>query len=476
MATTHFTASQVAAHDSGNDCWIIIHNKVYDVSSFLNDHPGGKKIILKNAGTDATKQFAAFHDAGVLEKHGALCIGTIDGDSKEEGTESVPEPAAVPAADDDEMRFGDMTPFGDPSWYQNWGSPYYKESHRRLRRVMRTFVDKEIIPFVYEWDEAEQVPRALFKKCAEMGVLPVIASTGKLPTDYFDVEQTTIFKGGADAIVNPTEFDPFHAFIVGDELARCGSGGVLWSLYGGLGNGLPPIINHGSEELKSRILPECLSGRKTICLALTEPAAGSDLANLATIANEENDGYIVHGAKKWITNGTFADFFTVAARTGGDGMGGITLLVIERTMPGVSTRHVKCSGVWCSCTANIDFDGVIVPKANVVGMENRGSKYIMHNFNHERMGMAIQATRLARVCLEEAIKYGSERETFGVKLVEHPVLRNKLAHMARQIEATHGWMENVIYQTMTMPEEYQTLHLGGAIALLKAQSTQTLEY
>ncbi|KAF9369855.1 hypothetical protein CPC16_004136, partial [Podila verticillata] len=325
--------------------------------------------------------------------------------------------------------------------YQDWDSPYYKDSHRRLRRAVRTFVDTEIMPFVHEWDEAKQVPMFLFTKCAEMGILAAIAGNGKLPVEYFDVEQASLFRGGANAIVPPAEFDAFHSFIIGDELARCGSGGVLWGLCGGLGIGLPPIIKFGSEELKSRIVPECLAGRKTICLAITEPSAGSDVANLTTVANEAQDGYIVNGEKKWITNGTFADYFTTAVRTGGEGMGGVSLIVVERTMPGVQTRQMKCSGVWSSGTAYINFEDVLVPKANI-----------------------------------EAIKYGSKRKTFGVKLVNHPVLRNKLAHMSRQIEATHAWTENVIYQTMTMPEDLQMIKLGGPIALLKAQATQTLEY
>ncbi|KAF9434229.1 hypothetical protein BGZ76_008354 [Entomortierella beljakovae] len=465
----YFSVNQVSTHNSENDCWVIINDKVYDVTNFLNDHPGGKKIILKNAGTDATKQFNAFHNPDVLGKYGALCIGAV-GEPPQEG--AAPVEASV---DDDEFQFGEMIPFGDPSWYQQWGSPYYKDSHRRLRRAMRTFVDKEIMPYVFEWDEAKQVPMSLFRKCADMGILAAIAGTGELPVEWFDVEKSEFF-GGPNAVVRPDEYDAFHAFIIGDELARCGSGGVLWGLCGGLGIGLPPIIKFGSEELKRRIVPEVLAGRKTICLAITEPSAGSDVANLTTVANESSDGYIVNGEKKWITNGTFADYFTTAVRTGGDGMGGVSLIVIERTMPGVSTRQMQCSGVWSSGTAYINFEDVQVPKANIVGKENQGFKYIVMNFNHERMGIVVQANRLARVCLEEAIKYGSKRKTFGVKLINHPVLRNKLAHMSRQIEATHSWAENVVYQTMTMPEDLQMIKLGGPIALLKAQATQTLEY
>lgn len=112
----------------------------------------------------------------------------------------------------------------------------------------------------------------------------------------------------------------------------------------------------------------------------------------------------MNGEKKWITNGVYADFFTVACRTGGEGAGGISFLLVERGMPGVSTRQMKCSGVWPSGTAYITFEDVKVPKENLIGKENRGFKYIMSNFNQERLGIIIQANRFARVCTEEALK------------------------------------------------------------------------
>lgn len=150
----------------------------------------------------------------------------------------------------------------------------------------------------------------------------------------------------------------------------------LTSLETGLGIGLPPITKFGSEELKRKILPDCLAGRKHICLAITEPYAGSDVANIRTEAKLSDDGsyYIVNGEKKWITNGVFADYFTVAVRTGGPGMGGISLLLIERSMPGVKTRQMQCSGVWASGTAYITFEDVKVPKSYIVGKENGGFK------------------------------------------------------------------------------------------------------
>jgi alkylation response protein AidB-like acyl-CoA dehydrogenase len=278
--------------------------------------------------------------------------------------------------------------------------------------------------------------------------------------------------------VKPEEFDSFHELILIDEVARCGSGGVLWGLFAGLSIGLPPVMLFGSQYLQDKVCAPCLKGDKCICLAITEPYAGSDVANLRTSAKKTPDGkhYIVNGEKKWITNGVFSDYFSVAVRTGGPGMGGVSMLLIEKTMPGVVTRQMKCSGVWPSGTTFITFEDVKVPVENLIGKENEGFKYVMYNFNHERYGICVQAARMARVCYEEAVKYASKRETFGKKLVEHPVIRMKLAHMARQIEATQNWLENITFQITTMDKQQQNEKLGGAMALLKAQATTTFEF
>ncbi|KAG1202035.1 hypothetical protein G6F70_002639 [Rhizopus microsporus] len=272
------------------------------------------------------------------------------------------------------------------------------------------------------------------------------------------------------------EFDIFHEFVCIDEIARCGSGGFIWALMGGLGIGLPPVLNFGSEELKAKVVPGCLSGEKFIALAVTEPSAGSDVANLKTTAKDMGDYYLLNGEKKWITQGGYADYYTVACRTGGPGMGGVSLLLVERTMPGVNARFMDCQGMWGSGTSYITFEDVKVPKSHIIGKVNHGFRYIMHNFNHERLGIVMQANRLARVCIEEALKYSLKRKTFGQRLIEHAVIRNKLGHMIRQCEATHAWLESVLYQVQTLPENVTPNLLAGPIALLKAQSTQTFEF
>jgi len=136
---------------------------------------------------------------------------------------------------------------------------------------------------------------------------------------------------------------------------------------------------------------------------------------------------------------------------------------------------MKCSGVWPSGTSYLTFEDVKVPVENLIGEENFGFKYIMYNFNHERFQIIVQANRLARVCLEEALKYSVKRKTFGKRLIEHGVIRNKIAHMARNVESTHAMLESVTYQFCTMAHDEARKKLGGPIALLKVQSTQTFE-
>lgn len=176
--------------------------------------------------------------------------------------------------------------------------------------------------------------------------------------------------------VAPEQWDAFHELIITDELSRCGSGGVVWNLIGGFGIGCPPLARFGQKSVVERVLPGILAGDKRICLAITEPDAGSDVANLTCEAKLTPDGkhYIVNGEKKWITNGIYADYFTTAVRTGGPGFGGISLLLIEKSFPGVETRRMDCQGVWSSGTTYVTFEDVKVPVENVIGKENQGFK------------------------------------------------------------------------------------------------------
>ena len=187
--------------------------------------------------------------------------------------------------------------------------------------------------------------------------------------------------------------------------------------------GLPPIVRHARPELRARVAPEVLAGRRISALAITEPSAGSDVASIQTTAQRRGDHYLVNGSKTFITSGMRADFYTVAVRTGGPGHGGISLLVVERGTPGFSQTPLEKMGWWCSDTATLYFEDCRVPAENLLGRENEGFRYVMENFNSERIYMAAGCNGFSLACLEEAVAYARERKTFGTPLVEKQVLR-----------------------------------------------------
>lgn len=478
-----FTASDVASHNKPDNLYIIVDGDVYDLTKFQDDHPGGKKILQRVAGKDASKQFWKYHNEGILKKYKTkLLVGSLDTKPKPEPkaeppaiapkpTQAVSKPAekTVPGNEEDAEPlepFGQQIPFADPNWYQGYHSAYFNETHVALRAEIREWIENEIEPNVTEWDEAKRVPEEIYKEMGRRGYLGGLLGVN-YPTEY----------STAPKVVPVEKWDLFHEMLLTDELSRTGSGGFVWNLIGGFGIGCPPVMKFGSKALKDRIMPGILSGDKRICLAITEPDAGSDVANLTCEAKLSEDGkhFIVNGEKKWITNGIWSDYFTTAVRTGGPGNNGVSLLLIERT-EGVSTRRMDCQGVWSSGTTYITFEDVKVPVENLLGKQNQGFRVIMTNFNHERIGIIIQCLRFSRVCYEESVKYASKRRTFGKKLIDHPVIRMKLAHMARQIEASYNWLENLIFQCEKMGETEAMLRLGGPIAGLKAQATVTFEF
>ena len=328
-------------------------------------------------------------------------------------------------------------------------SPFLKETHHAWRRELRRFIDREIVPYVEEWEEAEEIPLSLYKKASEFGLLRM-----GYPEAYGGISEG---------------LDRFHGIVTSEELSRIGAGGVTASLMVH-GIGLPPILALGTEEMKQKIAPAVLAGDKRISLAITEPSGGSDVAQLKTRARRDGDHYVVDGSKMFITGGMRADYFTTAVRTGGEGLGGISLLLIEADRPGVTRTKLKKQGWWASDTAALYFDSVRVPAENLLGGENQGFLGIVHNFNGERLGMAAGATGSARVCLEEAVKWAQERQTFGKRLADHQVIRHKIAEMVRQINASTAYLEMCAWRVMNGEVP------AADLALLKVQATLTLEF
>ncbi len=326
-------------------------------------------------------------------------------------------------------------------------SPFYTPEHDAFRDVVRRFVAREIEPHATVWDEAGEFPRDLYARAAEIGLLGL-----GFPEEY----------GGVAS-------DRFHAIIATQELTRAGAGGVCASLMSHT-IGAPPIAKLGSERLKARVLPAILAGEKISALAITEPSGGSDVANLRTTARRDGDDYVVRGEKTFITSGMRADYFTVAVRTGGPGMGGISLLLIERDRPGFTRTPLKKMGWWASDTATLHFDDCRVPADNLIGTENAGFIGIMMNFNDERLGLAASSIGFAQVCLDEAIAYARTRETFGKPLTRHQVIRHKLVDMAQKIHASQAMLEILAWRIDRGENPIAEL------CMLKNQATQTLAH
>ena len=234
--------------------------------------------------------------------------------------------------------------------------------------------------------------------------------------------------------------------------------------------GAPPIARLGSAELKQRVLPEILAGKKISALAITEPDGGSDVASIRTTAKRDGRHYIVNGAKMFITSGVRADYYTVAVRTGGAGRGGISLLLIERGTKGFSQTPLKKMGWWASDTASLAFEDCRVPVENLIGEENQGFAGIMANFNSERIGMAAACTSFSQVCLDEAITWARERKVFGGRLIDSQVIRHKLVDMAQKVRVTQAYLESLAWRIE------QGESPVADICMLKNQATQTMAF
>lgn len=279
-------------------------------------------------------------------------------------------------------------------------------------------------------------------------------------------------------VVKVKEWDYIHTAIFCDEMSRNGLTGPGASLTTGIAFGVPPLLKFGSQELQEKFLPELLLGKKRTCIAITEPGAGSDVAGIETTADKTEDGkhYVINGTKKWITNGIWSHYSTMAVRTSGPGPAGLSLVVVPLLdYPGVSMRRLKVSGSLTSGTTFIELSDVKIPVSNLIGQERQGMKYIMTNFNHERLTITIGVARQARVALSAAFDYCLQREAFGKILMEQAVVRNRLAKAGALLESQWAWVEQFVYQMTKLKKEEADAELGGMTAMAKAHAGIVLD-
>lgn len=339
---------------------------------------------------------------------------------------------------------------------------------------VRRFTQERIAPHVQAWDEAGEVPRALYGEAAALGLLGLgyPEALGGTPASYAlrNAMSVAISRHG-------------------------GSGGVLAALFSH-NIGLPPVLRHGSPALQAKVIPPVLRGEKIAALAITEPGGGSDVAALRTTAHRVGDTYVVDGEKVFITSGMRADWITVAVRTGepgappappgspgalgtpgaARGASGISMLVVAGDAPGLSRSRLDKMGWLCSDTAHLRFDGVRVPASHLVGEEGAGFRIIMGNFNGERLAMSAMALGFAQCCYDEALAWARERRAFGSALVEKQVIRHKLVDMQMRIQATQAWLDQVTREADTLAQPDADPAWVAQVCMLKNFSTQTMQH
>ncbi len=295
---------------------------------------------------------------------------------------------------------------------------FFREEHEIFRKTLRDFVAKEMQPFANEWEAQKLFPRELFKRCGELGFLGA-----HYPED--------VGGGGGDW---------WYAAVWGEELVRSQCAGVNMAL-GVQTDMATPIINElGTREQKDEFLVPALRGDKIAALGVSEPNCGSDVASIRTTAKRVGDEYVVNGAKCSITNGTRADFITLAVRTGDAGYGGISLLLFPTDVKGFTvTRKIDKMGNHASDTAELSFEDCRVPARWLLGEENQGFFYIMTNFQGERLIAAVMAMAGAQYALDMTIKYTQERSVFGRPILRFQVWRHTFAELQTEIEAAR-WL------------------------------------
>ena len=296
--------------------------------------------------------------------------------------------------------------------------PSFTDEHEMLRRTVRAFVEKEVAPQVDAWEEAGRIPREFWRRLGELGLLGL-----EFPSEYGG--------GGGDFL---------SSVVLGEEMARCRSGGVAFSVLVHTDMSSPWLTRYGTPAQKQAYLPGIVRGETVCALGITEPGTGSDMAGITTRAVRDGDRYLLTGSKMFITNGVHGDLYFVAARTGPGTPdrrhAGISMLLVERGTSGFTvSRRLDKMGMRASDTAELSFQECPVPAANLLGEEGRGFHQLAAGLQRERIMAAVLALSGAAQALDDTTAYLRERQAFDGPLAGKPVLRHRVADMATEIEA-----------------------------------------
>ncbi|MDZ4826077.1 MAG: acyl-CoA dehydrogenase family protein [Actinomycetota bacterium] len=307
--------------------------------------------------------------------------------------------------------------------------PIFQAEHDELRASVRRYVATELRPYVDEWEAAGFFPDSVFRRCGELGFLGL-----HYPARW----------GGSDG-------DLAAGIVFVEELARCGAAAIAMAVSVQSDMATPALGEFGTDDQRERWLAPAIAGTKIGAIAITEPDAGSDVAAITTRAERDGDSWRISGRKMFITNGVRANFLTLVAQTDpGSGHRGISLFVVDTSLPGVSvSRKLDKLGMRSSDTAEIALDDVMVPHADLIGLEpGRGFAQLMWQLQYERLSGAAACVGHATQVLEDTIAYAKQRKTFGRPIAEHQVIAHKLADAATELEAARALLYDTAWRVM----------------------------
>ncbi|TYA54740.1 acyl-CoA dehydrogenase family protein [Formosa maritima] len=302
---------------------------------------------------------------------------------------------------------------------------YFTEEHQMFRESLKDFLQKEVVPHIEKWEKTGTVERFIWKKFGDMGFFGLV-----YPEEY----------GGLN-------LDLFYTVIFLEELQKVNSGGFAANMWAHAYLAMTHVNKEGNHEIKQKYLTPSITGDKIGCLCITEPFGGSDVAGMRTTAIKKGDTYVINGSKTFITNGVYSDYLVVAAKTSPElGNKGISIFIIDRETPGISSTKLDKLGWRASDTAEIAFDNVVIPAGNLMGEENKGFPYIMQHFALERLIMAVNAHARAEFALDYAKQYMSERTAFGKTINKFQALRHRYADAYADMEICREFNYSVAYR------------------------------
>jgi citronellyl-CoA dehydrogenase len=295
---------------------------------------------------------------------------------------------------------------------------HFTEAHEMFRKSVRDFIEKEIRPNIEQWEEDELFPRWVFERAGELGIF-----AAHYPEAH----------GGAGG-------DYWFSIAKAQELPRTGAGGLPMALMVQSDMATPVVSDLGTPEQIELFLKPALRGEKIAALGVSEPGCGSDVAAMRTWARKEGDDYVINGSKTFITNGTRADFITLMLKTDPEaGHAGISIVTFPTDTKGFHvSKKLKKIGNWCSDTAELFFDDCRIPQRFLLGEEGQGFRYLMQNFQSERLIACASATAGGKLTLDEGIAYGRERVAFGKPIIKREVWQHKLVDLAIKLEAAEA--------------------------------------